>query len=941
MIKPLIALTAAAMSLSASTATYEEIRDESGLSWKNPDLKERKSAKIRLPNGLEVFLISDPAADQSSAAAAVEVGSWSDPPEYPGMAHFCEHLLFLGSQKYPDPKEFTQFLSDHGGTRNAYTGSDRTVYMFSCQTEPFLDALDRFSRFFIDPQFEESDIARELHAVDQEFAKNLENDGWRIHMVSKELSNPAHPETQFNIGNSETLSKIPRTVFRAWHQEHYRAGRIRLFIYSSLPLQQLKDAISEFFAEVPSGAENPLLVPKHLKRAEREGKMTYIEPIQDISHLKLSWELPGAFLRDETGSAKLVAEILKRGQDKGLYELLQNAKLIDHLQIEVAEVGSKHVLFEIAFQLTPQGLKNKEQVVTHCFEAIAGLKEKKIPAYLFDEWNSNSKRSFEYQERIDAYKMAKSIGSGLLDEPLSTFPRKSILASHFDPKKVSHLLSCLTPEKCHYTLSAPSQTVGILPDKRERWFGAEYALKEIPENQLIAWQNVLPNPQIELPGPNPFFATNLTLADTQDHAKTPIRLFDGEEGTVYYYRGAEFSAPFSSFHLQLASPFLTSSAESWVLTSLYLDHITDLLRPVLAAAKSAGLYSGFRFDRLKLHIQIDGFDEKAPLLLDEILREMTHYPPTPEQFELYHTRHEKAFRNAEKALPVSQSKQLLNSLLFEGQITDQAKKKALENITYSDFLHFYENLFKQTHAEAVFAGNFTRLDAEKIWLDIQKRLPLGGYPKQEQHILQCLYDTDRPQLLQKSCSTQGSGVTLAIDQGELTLERKSVQQILDPILSEAFFHELRTKQKTGYLVDAYSTEFENHLYQYFLVQSNSYTPKELLYRFEHFLEEFLETLEQEIPSNRFERIRNAAIQQLENRFRNLSEKNALWNLLAFQKGGDFDYVQKRIQALKSIRRERVFEIAREMFARSNKKRLAVLSRGKMEDPFDYSVLPNP
>ncbi|HEV7737063.1 MAG TPA: insulinase family protein, partial [Chlamydiales bacterium] len=75
---------------------YEEISDLSSLPLLNPDLKERQTAKIRLRNGLEILLISDPGADQSSASVAVDAGSWNDPEKYPGMAHFCEHMLFLG-----------------------------------------------------------------------------------------------------------------------------------------------------------------------------------------------------------------------------------------------------------------------------------------------------------------------------------------------------------------------------------------------------------------------------------------------------------------------------------------------------------------------------------------------------------------------------------------------------------------------------------------------------------------------------------------------------------------------------------------------------------------------------------------------------------------------------------------------------------------------------
>ena len=52
---------------------------------------------------------------------AVNVGGFNDPPHRPGMAHFLEHMIFMGSEKYPDEKQFTTEISSHGGYSNAYT----------------------------------------------------------------------------------------------------------------------------------------------------------------------------------------------------------------------------------------------------------------------------------------------------------------------------------------------------------------------------------------------------------------------------------------------------------------------------------------------------------------------------------------------------------------------------------------------------------------------------------------------------------------------------------------------------------------------------------------------------------------------------------------------------------------------------------------------------
>src|SRR3990167_11537003 len=108
-------------SLFGEVASYQEIVDKNPLKVLTPTLQERKSAKIRLKNGLEVLIVSDPMANKSAASLSVEVGCWQDPVQYPGMAHFCEHMLFMGSKKYPNEECFWNGVTDSGGMANAYT----------------------------------------------------------------------------------------------------------------------------------------------------------------------------------------------------------------------------------------------------------------------------------------------------------------------------------------------------------------------------------------------------------------------------------------------------------------------------------------------------------------------------------------------------------------------------------------------------------------------------------------------------------------------------------------------------------------------------------------------------------------------------------------------------------------------------------------------------
>ena len=117
------------------------------------DKSETKS--FVLDSGLKVYLLSDPKFNLSSASMSVEVGSYEDPADREGLSHFLEHMLFLGTEKYPDVDEYSTYLKSNGGMSNAYTSRDHTNYQFQVLPDAFDGALDRFAQFFIGPLFTE------------------------------------------------------------------------------------------------------------------------------------------------------------------------------------------------------------------------------------------------------------------------------------------------------------------------------------------------------------------------------------------------------------------------------------------------------------------------------------------------------------------------------------------------------------------------------------------------------------------------------------------------------------------------------------------------------------------------------------------------------------------------------------------------------------------
>ena len=239
----------------------------------------REYGSVHLPNGIQAILISDGKADRAAAALAVGVGSYADPRDALGLAHFLEHMLFMGSGKYPEENEYGAFLARHGGTSNAYTAAEITNYFFAVMPDYFDGALDRFSRFFIDPLLSPAAVEREKNAVDSEYRNDLSNDGWREEIAIRYSGNPESPFSQFNIGSLRpsptgypaTLANVSRADLVQFHAQHYHAANMRLVVLGRESLAELTTMVEAKFSAVPTDTadrqtadDNDILLPRSL-----------------------------------------------------------------------------------------------------------------------------------------------------------------------------------------------------------------------------------------------------------------------------------------------------------------------------------------------------------------------------------------------------------------------------------------------------------------------------------------------------------------------------------------------------------------------------------------------------------------------------------------------------------------------------------------------------
>lgn len=213
--------------------------------------QDRYEYKIsQLANNMTIILSRKEDTLISSAAVAVKTGGFADPKEFPGIAHFLEHMLFMGTEKHPNENHFSQFLSEHNGYSNAYTADEVTNYHFQVSSEHLKEALDVFSGFFTCPLLKQDALRREINAVDSEHQKNLISDAWRQEHLLTLLAHASSPESNFQTGNKETLASATRDVLLAFYRKHYRPDRMVLAIHGKESFEDLQGYAEEYFSSI-------------------------------------------------------------------------------------------------------------------------------------------------------------------------------------------------------------------------------------------------------------------------------------------------------------------------------------------------------------------------------------------------------------------------------------------------------------------------------------------------------------------------------------------------------------------------------------------------------------------------------------------------------------------------------------------------------------------
>lgn len=760
----------------------------------------RKYALVTLDNGLRALLISDPETDKAAASLDVNIGSGSDPEHRQGLAHFLEHMLFLGTEKYPAANEYQDFITSHGGSHNAYTAQEHTNYFFDVDKAFLEPALDRFAQFFVAPLFSAEYVAREKNAVDSEYRSNLRSDRRRVYYAWKQLINPQHPLAKFATGNLDTLQDRDERLLRdeliEFYQEHYSANLMTLVVLGKEPVSELEQWVEQKFSPVKNYNRQ---VPSAGVPLYNEGQLPvrlWVKSVKDEPTLEFSFPVPPVRAHYQTKPLFYIAHLVGHEGRGSLLSALKAKGWADGLAAGPEFDNSDEATFGISIDLTREGLARIDDIIDQVFAYLSLVRNQGVQQRRFEEEARLLALKFEYRDKVPPQDYVQSLSLALQVYPAKDVLRADYAMDHFDAELIHDYLERLTPDNVAIIVSAPD----VQTDQTEPWFGAEYRKEVLSEQEIARWRDNGGEYDFAMPEPNPFIPEHLVLHNLVDATEIPKRIVAKNGLEVWFQQDTRFRSPKADIYLNLRSAFSNDSPRNAVLTELYVESIKDQLNEALYPAIVAGLdYKIYKHIR-GISVRISGYDEKQPKLLERIIAGIVDLRVDADRFALLKVQLQRKLANAAEERPYVQAIGRVSDLLLVPHWPEAQQLEAVRDVTAADLQYFVSRYLSRAETVALVHGNVQPAQGQVIGELISDRLlsKLTATPVARGEVLS-LAPGKR---FAYSFSVAGNdSAVLVYVQGKNAERRESARyQLLAQIISSPFYTALRTEQQLGYIV---------------------------------------------------------------------------------------------------------------------------------------------
>ena len=885
---------------------------------------------IALENGMEVMLVSDPAAEKSAAALSIGVGAASDPEDYPGMAHYLEHMLFMGSAQFPEPDGFMAFTAEHGGMSNAYTGLDITNYMMSVENEAFPEGLDRFASFFTDPLLDPVYIDKEKNAVNAEWSMRREQDFRITYRLARQLLGD-HPANRFQIGNLESLSDKTEGGLHAatvaFFERYYSANLMKASLIGHRSLDDLEALARLHFGEIRNKQIPKPEMTAPVDFAQVGAKRVRYVPQEDTRELRLDFIIDNNAALYDSKPSEYLAYILSSEMPGTPAVRLRELGWASSLMVGAAPARyGNYGTFSFSADLTPEGLAHRDEITAMLLGYVEMLREQGVDDRYAEEFGTSLANRFRFLEKMDDFSYSQE-----LTRAMQTYPARYVIEAPyrfagFDQQAVDAVLAQLVPERLHLWDIDQAQSVS----ENLYFYDGEYAVEPLALPGVAELQATAAEYALALPARNTLLPERFDIAETQSKPTLAV----DEPGISVWMVGSE---AFSDLPRGYAQVYLNApvrqSADGVVMLVLWADLFRLQQTALINEAGIAGMGLSLGTDE-GIQLWVSGFTDKQPELLNAALKGL-RVNPSEQSLAQAVDRFVRSLENRKRELPVSQLGGTLSRLVSSGYYDEASMLEVVRSLTLDEFNAFVDGLLRDTLVRIGLYGNYDAKDAERIADSVRRALP-DNVMEDRPYVRGRTYapEAGRTVVFNSDIPVEDLGMMLLYAAPEATVANEAAGMVLARHIRNRAFDTLRTQEQLGYAAGGLTTKLQDHPVIGFYIQTPVKAPAAMLKRFESFAEEYKVMLEEMTPEQ-FANLKSGVLTQLTEPPTNLADEAGPfigdWN----RENYAFSTRDILIEAVKKVSLQSVRDYYRDTVLSEAPSRILIQMRGErwQAEPF--------
>lgn len=818
------------------------------------DTDYREYRVLTLDSGLEVLLVHDKHAAKAAASVALPVGSLDNPPSQLGLAHYLEHMLFLGSASYPGPEEYQTFINRNGGRTNASTGYTFTSYMMEVDPPAFAEALGRMADTLAKPLLNPVYADKERNAINAEMEALKYNDGRRMAMLMFSTLNPAHPAARFTGGNLETLSDKPDSVLQEelvrFHRDWYRANLMKAVLYGPQSLDELEILARKELAVIPGGGKAVPQIDVPPVTDKEQGMLFGVRPVRESRSLVLEFVLPESLNDRATKPVQIVSSVLGTETDHSLVDVLRKKGLALGLSAGGdTETLRNGVTLSLSVRLTEKGDANRDQVLGIIFAYLEMLRTHGIGSKYFEQMRNMLTMGFRFAPMSSGFEYVDEAGELMLRYPVADVNYGPYRLDAFPSEAVTEILSRLTPDHARIFQIGPDQPV----DKKAFFYETAYSARPIEQADLLRWAEAARTEKLQMPDLNPFIPDDFSLVSGVP--AEPRKIVDKPGLSVWQAASRFRQEPKAILMARLQSAHFSSTAGQAAMQGILLELWNQKQAGLRYQAQEAGLNLSVSGDEGVL-IRISGFSQHQADLLPRVV-DFLNQEVSPADFEQAKTEYLRGLANQAKQGVFGQAMRTMGDLLRVPSWDRQTQESAAQAVTLEDWKTWLATVRKDMRCTVVGFGNI----ATKNLTDLTNTLTpyaTSSTPLEAQRILPMtgvIADYHQDIALEDSALVE---LFLNPEPGE---QAKAQILLLEGLLSTRFYSQLRTEEQLGYITTTFPIMFAHCAGLGFGVQSPVAGTAELSDRFESFYFHALQQI-RGVTKEEFEDVRQGLLATL-------------------------------------------------------------------------------